>query len=83
MWLVASESIIQVLEWRIVEVLRAVLKVLDCAKAQEVEEEETLDFPIILYKRSSCFFVKERLFEVDVEPSAFVVSKLCYPCGCP
>ena len=41
-----------------------------------MEEEETSDFPIILYKRSSCSFVKERLFEVDVEPGVFVVSKL-------
>ena len=31
-----------------------------------MEEEETLDFPIIFYKRSSSF-VKGRLFEVDAE----------------
>ena len=38
-------------------------------------EEETLDFPMILYKRSSCSFVKGSLIEVDVEPSVFAVSK--------
>ena len=44
-----------------------------------MEEEETLDSCIILYKRSSCSFIKGRLFEVDVEPgvsndSAFIAS---------
>ena len=42
-------------------------KVPDCAKEQEVKEEETSDFPMILYKRSSCSFVKGGLFGVDVE----------------
>ena len=46
----------------------------NCAKPQEVEEEETSDFPttgdlvVLLWKG---------LFEVDVELGVFVVSKLC------
>ena len=41
-----------------------------------MEEDEISNFPIILYKRTSCSFVKGRLFEVDVELGVFVVSKL-------
>ena len=49
--------------------IKGSLKVLDCAKAQEVEEEGRLDFPIILYKRSSCCLVEGHLSKIHVEPS--------------
>ena len=47
-------------------VVRALWSVLDCAKAQEVEVGVTSDFPMILYKRSSCSFVKDRFSSADI-----------------
>ena len=41
-----------------------------------MEEEETSDFPIILYKKSSCSFVKGSVFEVDVELGVLIDSAL-------
>ena len=41
-----------------------------------MEKEETSDFPIILYKKSSCSVVKGRVFKVDVELGVLIDSTL-------
>ena len=61
---------IQELELYTILVVRALWSVLDCAKAQEVEVGVTSDFPMILYKRSSCYFIKGRFSSADTDPLA-------------
>ena len=63
---------IQELELDTLVVVRALWSVLDCAKAQEVEVGVTFVFPMILFKRSSCSFVKGRFSFVDTVLAAEV-----------